>query len=41
MSLADLKHIDVRHLDKMPQYIILGFGLIVIGLLLLIAGIML
>lgn len=41
MSLADLKQIDIKHLERMPHYIVLGIGLILIGVLLIVAGIVL
>jgi hypothetical protein len=38
MSLADVKNIDIKHLENTPKYILTGIVLVVLGLLFIIAG---
>jgi hypothetical protein len=39
----DIRHIDVKHFDpkRVPNYLMLSAGMILLGLLLIIAGIVL
>ncbi len=40
MSMDDVKQLDLKHLDEAPKYLLVGFGVLLLGIVLVILGVL-